>query len=73
MKYILTLALLVSLSSCAEEPKSPLPVGEKAVRIPNVTTIYKFTFEGHDYLYSYRTSITHSASCKAPEHYDNRW
>jgi hypothetical protein len=33
MKYILTLILLVSLASCAEEPN--LPVGEKAAYVPH--------------------------------------
>lgn len=71
MKYIITLVLLVLLCSCTNE-ESQLPVGEaeKVVRIPNVTSVYKFTFEGHDYLYSYRTGMIHSESCKAPNHYE---
>lgn len=71
MRYILTLILLVSLASCAEEPN--LPVGEKAAYVPHSGTyIYKVTIEGHDYLYNYRTSMIHSESCKSPEHYDTK-
>ena len=70
MKYILTLVLLVLLSSCNYKESQP-PIDVKMVRISNAPSIYKFTFEGHDYLYGYRTSMIHSASCKSPEHYDN--
>lgn len=70
MKYILTLVLLVLLCSCNHKESQP-PIDVKVVRICNAPHIYKFTFEGHDYLYSPRTSITHSESCKNPIHNSN--
>lgn len=71
MKYIFIFSILILfLSSCTQEgPK--LPKAEKAAYVPQVGTIYKVTIERHDYLYSYRTGMIHSESCKAPEHYDN--
>ena len=70
MKYVLTLVLLVLLCSCNYKESQP-PIDAKMVRISNAPSIYKFTFEGHDYLYGHRTGMIHSASCKSPEHYDN--
>lgn len=72
MKYILTLVLLILLCSCGCN-ESQLPTSERVAYISGTGHhVYKFTFEGHDYLYSYRTGMIHSESCKSPEHYDTK-
>lgn len=69
MKYIFICSILILLLSSCTKGKSKLPVAERVARVPGIESIYKFTFEGHDYLYSYRTGMIHSESCEASEHY----